>query len=129
RYAGPDGRFGTEDDIVTVSDIRVPAATPILIQLASTDVIHSFSLATFRVKQDAVPGMVNALTFEARAPGEHEIACAQHCGANHSKMRGVLTVLSAEDYAEWLAKAGADARRGYDADDKEAHWGWQWRSF
>jgi cytochrome c oxidase subunit 2 len=129
RYPGPDGRFASEDDVVTLNDIRVPVATPVLIQIASTDVIHSFSLPNFRVKQDAVPGMVNAITFEARLPGAYEIACAQHCGPNHYKMRGVLTVLSPEDYAEWLAKATADARRGYDPADKDAQWGWSWRSF
>ena len=129
RYPGPDGRFASEDDIVTLNDIRVPVATPVLIQIASTDVIHSFSLPNFRVKQDAVPGMITAITFEARVPGTYEIACAQHCGPNHYKMRGVLSVLSAEDYAEWLAKASADARRAYDPEDKDAHWGWQWRSF
>jgi cytochrome c oxidase subunit II len=129
RYPGPDGRFASADDIVTTNDIRVPVATPVLIQIASTDVIHSFSLVNFRVKQDAVPGMVNAITFEAREPGEYEIACAQHCGPNHYKMRGVLTVLSADDFAEWLAKATADARRAYDPEDKAAQWGWEWRSF
>ena len=56
RYAGPDGKFNTKDDIVTLNDIRVPVDTPVLLQLASTDVIHSFYLPNFRVKQDAVPG-------------------------------------------------------------------------
>jgi cytochrome c oxidase subunit 2 len=128
RYAGPDGRFGTEDDVVTTNDIRVPVGQPVLIQLASTDVIHSFYLPNLRVKRDAVPGMINGLWFQAEQAGQYEIACAQHCGPNHYKMRGVLTVLSKEAYQQWLREFSEVAVRGYDADDQEAHWGWPWRS-
>ena len=128
RYAGGDGKFGTPDDVVTVDDVRVPVAVPVIVQLASTDVIHSMYLPNFRVKQDAVPGAITRLTFQAKVPGEYEIACAQHCGANHYKMRGVLTVLAPDAYREWLATAGEDARRAYDPDDAEAHWGWEWRA-
>jgi cytochrome c oxidase subunit II len=128
RYAGPDGKFNTPDDVITTDDVRVPLGVPVIIQLASTDVIHSMYLPNFRVKQDAVPGMITRLTFQAKVPGEYEIACAQHCGANHYKMRGVLTVLPTEGYRSWLRAAEADARRGYDPDDAEAHWGWAWRA-
>lgn len=128
RYPGADGKFNTPDDIVTLNDIRVPTGVPVVVQLASTDVIHSFYLPNFRVKRDAMPGMVNGLTFQAQVPGEYEIACAQHCGPNHYKMRGVLTVLTPEQYREWLATAGAVASRGYDPDDASAHWGWEWRN-
>lgn len=129
RYAGPDGRFATPDDIVTLDDIRVPVGAPVLVQLTSSDVIHSFYLPNFRVKQDAVPGNVGRLTFEARVPGQFEIACAQHCGPNHYKMRGVLTVLTPEGYRQWWEEAAADAARAYDAGDLEAGWGWEWRRF
>jgi len=128
RYAGPDGKFNTPDDVVTLNDIRIPVGAPVVVQLASVDVIHSMNLPNFRVKQDAVPGDVTRLTFQARTPGEYEIACAQHCGPNHYKMRGILTVLSQEGYRDWLRTVEADARRAYDPDDAEAHWGWDWRT-
>jgi cytochrome c oxidase subunit 2 len=128
RYPGPDGKFATPDDIVTTNDIRVPVGPPVVVQLASVDVIHSMNLPHFRVKRDAVPGTLNKLMFQARTTGEFEIACAQHCGPNHYKMRGLLTVLPPDRYEEWLAAAGADARRAYDPDDAEAHWGWEWRA-
>jgi cytochrome c oxidase subunit II len=128
RYAGPDGKFNTEDDVVTLNDLRVPVGVPVLVQLASVDVIHSFNLPNFRVKRDAVPGDITRLTFNARTPGEYEIACAQHCGPNHYKMRGVLTVLPMERWRDWLRTVEADARRAYDPDDAEAHWGWDWRT-
>ena len=127
RYAGPDGQFGTPDDIVTTDDIRVPVGVPVIVQLASNDVIHSMFLPNFRVKQDAVPGTISWLTFHPKITGEYEIACAQHCGANHYKMRAVLTVLTPDAFRDWLAAASADARRAYDPEDTEAHWAWEWR--
>jgi cytochrome c oxidase subunit 2 len=128
RYAGEDGKFNTPDDVVTLNDIRVPVNAPVLVQLASVDVIHSFNLPNFRVKRDAVPGEITKLTFEARELGEYVIACAQHCGPNHYKMQGVLTVLPQERYREWLALAGALAHPAYDPEDAAAHWGWEWRT-
>jgi cytochrome c oxidase subunit 2 len=128
RYAGPDGQFNTADDVVTTNDIRVPLGAPVLIQLASTDVIHSLYLPNFRVKRDAVPGQVNGLWFQAERTGQFEIGCAQHCGPNHYKMRGVLTVMTPTDYQQWLRESAATAQRGFDPDDAEAHWGWAWRS-
>jgi len=127
RYPGADGRFNTRDDVVTLNDIRVPVDAPVLVQLASVDVIHSFNLPNFRVKRDAVPGEITKLTFQARREGEFEISCAQHCGPNHYKMRGVLTVLAPAQFREWLANAGELARVAYDPEDAEAHWGWGWR--
>lgn len=129
RLPGPDGRFNTPEDVVTTDDLRVPVGVPVVLQLASTDVIHSLYLPNFRVKQDAVPGNVGRLTFQARVPGEYEIGCAQHCGPNHYKMRAVLKVVTPEQYREWLETARADARRAWDPNDEQAHWGWEWRRF
>ena len=126
RYAGPDGKFNTADDIVTLNDFRVPVDTPVILQVASTDVIHSFYLPNFRAKIDAMPGMVNRLWFQPKEVGEYEIGCSQHCGANHYKMRAELRVLSKEDFARWAAEASANSQRAFDADDQTAHWGWDW---
>lgn len=128
RYAGADGRFNTPDDVVAVDLIHVPLGVPVILQLSSSDVIHSLYLPNFRVKQDAVPGMITRMQFQARVAGDYEIACAQHCGANHYKMRGVLSVLPPDAWRAWLATAEADARRAYDPDDADAHWGWPWRT-
>jgi cytochrome c oxidase subunit 2 len=127
RYAGPDGKFNTPDDIVTLNDIRVPVGAPIILELASTDVIHSFYLPNFRTKQDAMPGMVNKLWFQAAQTGEFDIGCAQHCGLNHYKMKALLTVLPKADYARWAAEASANAARAFDSADTVAHWGWDWK--
>jgi cytochrome c oxidase subunit 2 len=128
RYAGPDGKFNTKDDIVTLNDIRVPVGVPVLLQLVSPDVIHSFFLPNLRIKQDAMPGMINRMWFQAKQTGEYDIGCAQHCGVNHYKMKGTLTVLSPEEWKTWAADQSAIAARGFDPNDKEAHWGWDWHA-
>jgi cytochrome c oxidase subunit 2 len=127
RYPGPDGTFNTQDDVVTLNDVRVPVGVPVLVQLASTDVVHSLYLPNFRVKQDAVPGMINRLWFEAKETGEFVIGCAQHCGVNHYKMQGKLTVLPLDEYRVWAEKASQEAARAFDPKDIEAHWGWDWK--
>lgn len=127
RYAGPDGKFNTKDDIVTLNDVRVPVGVPVLLELGSTDVIHSFSLPNFRVKQDAMPGMINRMQFQAKELGEFDIGCTQHCGTNHYKMKGNLTVMSPADFAKWSAEASANGARAFNAEDKDSHWGWDWK--
>lgn len=128
RYAGPDGKFNTEDDIVTLNDLRIPVGAPVIFQVASTDVIHSFYFPNFRVKTDAVPGMINRMWFKAKETGDFEIGCAQHCGVNHYKMKAHLTVYSPEEYKAWADEAVRRGKRAWDANDKEAHWGWEWKT-
>ena len=127
RYAGEDGRFGTSDDVVTWSDVRVPVGVPVWVQLTSTDVVHGLALPHFRVKLDAVPGRVNQTWFQAAREGTWEVACYQHCGTSHYKMRGTLTVMAPEAYAAWLREASRQATRAHDKDDAAANWGWPWR--
>jgi cytochrome c oxidase subunit 2 len=127
RYHGPDGKFNTADDVVVTNDIRVPVDAPILLQLASVDVIHSFYLPNFRTKMDATPGMVNRFWFQAKKTGAFDIGCAQHCGANHYKMKGKLIVMPREEFDAWLAAASAVAQKGYDPAAADANWGWDWK--
>jgi cytochrome c oxidase subunit 2 len=127
RYAGPDGKFNTADDIVTLNDIRVPVGVPVLFQLASTDVIHSFYLPNLRVKQDAMPGMINRLWFTAKETGEFDIACAQHCGTHHYKMKARLTILDKPEFDRWARAMSEQQARAFDPNDKAAQWGWDWK--
>jgi cytochrome c oxidase subunit II len=126
RYAGPDGQFNTGDDIITVNEIRIPEKAPVIVQLASSDVLHSFYLPHLRVKTDAVPGMVNRFWFQAQETGVFEIGCAQHCGMAHYKMKGLLTVMPQAEFAAWASLASQNAQRAFDANDTTAHWGWNW---
>jgi cytochrome c oxidase subunit 2 len=137
RYAGPDGKFGrtdiklidlqsnplgldrsdpaAKDDITTLNQLYLPVNKPIVVRLRSKDVIHSFGVPEFRVKQDAIPGLTipvwfvpNVTTEEMRtrtgnAEFQYEIACAQLCGLGHARMRGFVTVLSPEEFQKWMA--------------------------
>jgi cytochrome c oxidase subunit 2 len=126
RYAGPDGKFGTPDDVVTLNDVHVPVGRSVIVHMKSKDVVHSFYLPNFRVKQDVVPGAVTRLWFGAKRQGQFEIGCAQHCGVNHYKMRALLTVESADAFDAWMRAAAALAAQKYDPEDTDAHWGWAW---
>jgi cytochrome c oxidase subunit II len=128
RYAGPDGLFGTPDDVVGLDELHVPLGRPVIVKMKSKDVIHSFYLPNFRVKQDILPGTITRLWFQAKQTGRFELGCAQHCGVSHYRMRGWLTVDSPADFADWMRAAADAAARRYDATDSEAHWGWPWAS-
>lgn len=108
RYPGPDGELHTIDDIHDVNVLRLPAGEPILLNIKSEDVLHSFFLPNLRIKQDVVPGMRQATWFEARkdAAGERfDIVCAELCGWGHYKMKGEIQFMSPEDYSIWLQQA------------------------
>ena len=126
RLAGADGKFNTEDDIVKLNELHVPVGKKVLLQLKSKDVIHSFYLPNMRMKQDAVPGMITRMWFVPTTPGEWEIGCAQHCGANHYKMRGDIFVHDEASFKAWSEDGVNDTQRRTDPNDAEAHWGWDW---
>ena len=136
RYPGADGKFGktdiklidaqenplgidrsdpdAKDDVTTLNQLYLPANRPIIVKLRSKDVIHSFGVPEFRVKQDAIPGLTipvwfvaNVTTDEMRqrtgkAEFQYEIACAQLCGLGHYRMRGFVTVLNPDDFKKWM---------------------------
>ena len=102
-YAGADGQLGTGDDFVVRNQLHVPVNKPILINLESEDVIHSFFVPGFRLKQDAVPGMKIRVWFQATEAGAQELACAELCGLGHYRMRAMVTVHTQQDYDAWLA--------------------------
>ena len=138
HYAGPDGKFGRQDiklidaqdnplgldrsdpaakdDVTTLNQIYLPANKPIIMRLRSKDMIHSFGVPEFRVKQDAIPGLTIPIWFvptvttaEMRTRTgnpefQYEIACAQLCGLGHYRMRGFVTVQTAEEFQTWLAE-------------------------
>jgi len=96
--ADPDGK----DDVMNEGVICVPVNTPVVLEMRSRDVIHSFFLPNFRVKQDVVPGMRTQLWFQATRTGTFEIACAELCGMLHSQMSGILSVRTQAEFEKWL---------------------------
>lgn len=137
HYPGPDGIFGRrdvalldmqtnplgldrsspggKDDVVTLNQLYLPVNRPVIVKLRSKDVIHSFGVPEFRVKQDAVPGFTVPIWFTPTVTTEemrrqkgnpefqYEIACAQLCGLGHYRMRGFVTVQSQDEFAAWMA--------------------------
>lgn len=103
-YPGPDGKFGTADDVEMGNELHVPANQNVLLEMQSKDVLHSFFLPVVRLKQDVVPGRTIKAWFNATVPGHYELPCAELCGFGHYTMRGFLDVHSPEDYAQWVAK-------------------------
>jgi cytochrome c oxidase subunit II len=83
------------------TELRVPVAKPIELQLSSVDVIHGFYVPAFRIKQDAVPGMKTHLWFEPTETGTFDILCSQYCGLQHAHMLSQVIVLSKEEFEKW----------------------------
>jgi len=108
-YPGPDGKFGTDDDITTDNELHIPVNKPIHVILMSKDVIHSFFLPHLRLKQDALPGRQIPVWFEATKTGSYEIPCAELCGFGHSGMKGLLVVHTPEEYEKWRKEKSAGA--------------------
>lgn len=102
-YGGADGELGTGDDFTVRNRLDVPVDRPVKLVLVADDVIHSFFLPDFRVKQDVVPGMEGMAWFQATRTGEFPIGCAELCGIGHTRMRGTLTVHSSADFQAWMA--------------------------
>ncbi|MBI4546050.1 MAG: cytochrome c oxidase subunit II [Gemmatimonadetes bacterium] len=106
-YPGADGRLGTGDDFVKRNQLHLPTGVPVRLTLSAEDVIHSFFLPEFRVKQDAVPGMETSVWFEATKPGTYVLGCAELCGLGHYKMRGTVTVHTPQEFQRWQQEQGA----------------------
>lgn len=126
RYAGKDGIFNTEDDVVTLNDLRLPVGKKVVFQVSSKDVIHSLYFPNARQKVDAMPGRISRLWFELTKPGLYDIACAEMCGTFHYRMQAKLTVYSQEDYDKWLSEQEAKATIVNDIENPDMYWGWKW---
>jgi len=86
-----------------INALHIPVGQSIKIKLASEDVIHSFYIPAFRIKQDAVPGRYTSLWFKATKPGVYHLFCAEYCGTEHSRMIGSVYVMEPRDYQSWMA--------------------------
>ena len=105
HHAGPDGTLGTDDDIITTDELHVQVDRTYHFKLESDDVIHSFSVPVFRLKQDAIPGREITGWFKPTRTGEYDIQCAEMCGVGHGLMGARIFIESPEQHAAWLAEA------------------------
>lgn len=126
RYPGPDGVLGktdyskasqenpiglvkedpaAQDDVLLLNNLYLAVDRPVRVQIRALDVIHSFFLPNFRVKQDAIPGMSTEVWFTPKEAGRWEIACAEHCGLGHYRMRGQVHVVAPSGFDQALKDA------------------------
>lgn len=124
HYPGPDGIFGRQnaslvdaanplgldpedpagkDDIVSKNELHLVAFRPTVIEITSKDVIHSLSLHSMRVTQDAIPGSRVPMWFQPKLEGTYEIVCAQLCGSGHSGMKASMLVEGQKVWDEWFS--------------------------
>jgi cytochrome c oxidase subunit 2 len=101
-HPGPDGALGTPDDITTVDELHVKAGTVYHFQLSSKDVLHSFAVPAFRLKQDAVPGRVITGWFKPTQVGQYDVQCAEICGIGHGLMPARIVVESPAEHEAWM---------------------------
>lgn len=92
-----------------INELHVPLGRNVKLTLASQDVIHSFFLPAFRIKQDVVPGRYSTLWFQADKIGRFHLFCSEFCGTHHSAMEGSVIVMQPEAYQRWLMQGAPGA--------------------
>ncbi|QJE01862.1 cytochrome c oxidase subunit II [Massilia forsythiae] len=100
-----------------IGELHVPLGTPVRLLMTSQDVIHSFFVPAFRIKQDVLPGRYTAAWFDAKAAGEYRLFCAEFCGTDHAVMGGRIVVMPPAAFARWLEEGPRQpgmAARGYE---------------
>ena len=111
QYPGADGQFGTWDDVEVNHLFKVPGGENVVFTLHSRDVLHSFFVPEFRLKQDAVPGMAIPVWFNVEPEhtgNTYDLICAELCGWGHYKMAGRVEVVSREEFDAWIVEQQAN---------------------
>jgi cytochrome c oxidase subunit 2 len=93
--------FQYDNGKTTVGEVFVPVNRPVKFIMTSEDVLHSFFIPNFRVKQDVVPGLYSSIWFTATVPGKHQVFCAEYCGTSHSEMLAKVVVLDDQQWSDW----------------------------
>jgi len=86
-----------------LNELHVPVGRDVRLIMTSQDVIHSFYIPAFRIKQDVLPGRYTMEWFHATKPGTYHLFCAEYCGTMHSGMVGDIVVMTQPDYEVWMA--------------------------
>jgi len=103
-HEGPDGQLDTPDDIKTINELHIKVGTLYHYKLEALDVLHSFSVPVFRLKQDAIPGRVITGWWEATETGEYSIQCVEICGIGHGLMGARIFIETEAEHAAWLSQ-------------------------
>ncbi len=103
QHPGPDNELDTDDDIFTIDELYVEVEKTYHFLLESRDVLHSFSVPVFRLKQDALPGRSITGWFKPTQTGEWDVQCAELCGIGHGMMAARIFIQDANQHAAWVA--------------------------
>jgi cytochrome c oxidase subunit 2 len=101
-HPGPDGKLDTADDIRTVDELHVEKGKTYGFELTSRDVLHSFSVPVFRLKQDVIPGRIIKGWFKPTMLGQFDIQCTEICGIGHALMPGRIFVEDHDAHEAWM---------------------------
>ena len=91
-----------------INELHVPVGRPVKLIMTSQDVIHSFFVPAFRIKQDVLPNRYTTIWFQATKPGKYHLFCAEYCGTKHSGMIGWIYAMDRQQYQQWLAQGAAE---------------------
>ncbi len=89
---------------ITDQELVVEVGKPVVLRMASEDVIHSFGLTEYRIKEDLVPGRITYLYFYPDEPKETHVNCMEYCGTGHAQMAAPVRALPKEEFDQWIAK-------------------------
>lgn len=115
--------FQYENGAQSRNELHVPAGRPVKLVMSSRDVIHSFYVPDFRIKQDVVPGRYTEAWFNAPETGESIVFCTEYCGTDHSNMMAKVVVHEQQEFEDWLASNSGGSAKPDDL--TQAEWGKQ----
>jgi len=104
-------QFTHPNGVQTTGELHVPNGRPVKLMMQSRDVIHSFFVPDFRIKQDVLPGRYTTAWFQTKYAGESVVFCTEYCGTGHSDMMAKVIALEPADFETWLADAKAESER------------------
>ncbi len=101
----PNGK----DDFISLNTMKLPVGRPVIVDVASKDVIHNLALVPMRAAQDATPGVKAHMWFKPTKTGTWDIICGQLCGPGHGQMKATLEVLEQKEFDDWAKEQSAAA--------------------
>ncbi|MCB8945412.1 MAG: cytochrome c oxidase subunit II [Ardenticatenaceae bacterium] len=111
-----------EDDNARSSQLTLPVNRPVLLEMEAEDVLHSFWVPEFRVKQDLVPGQVTHLRFTPTEVGSYTLRCAEICGTSHAYMLAQVNIVSDSEFAAFIEDAKDNPAQYELAEERGAAW-------
>jgi cytochrome c oxidase subunit II len=104
-------QFTHPNGVQTTNELHVPSGRPVKLIMQSRDVIHSFFVPDYRIKQDVLPGRYTTAWFQTKHSGESVVFCTEYCGTGHSAMSAKVIAMEVDDFNEWLEVQRIESQR------------------